>query len=177
MCPGQMDSLDQLAELPHKAELSEANINPATLLATDYMNHFHEVVMLIDMLPMMPDCSDDILAWRPLPYKAYFEQSAFKGKKLAIAAYDHVKSDLKIRFESMIDETDVKINLLVERIREVVDPTAPDAYEMIIFTTDSELRPLIDATSGLINGNEGTTDWMLAAQHPTAQDAVDMLFD
>ena len=30
------------------------NINPATGLATDYLNHFNEAIMLLDMLSKLP---------------------------------------------------------------------------------------------------------------------------
>src|SRR3546814_1723486 len=32
------------------------NINQNTLLATDYLNHFNEIIMLLEMLPSMPEC-------------------------------------------------------------------------------------------------------------------------
>mgnify|MGYP001277326055 FL=1 len=67
--------------------LAAANINPVTGLATDYLNHFNEVVMLMEMLPDMPDCAEDVLDWQPLDYCGHFRQSAFKDKDLAILAY------------------------------------------------------------------------------------------
>ena len=48
------------------AELRAANINPRTGLATDYLNHFNEAIMLLEMIPDMPDCAEDFLTWRPL---------------------------------------------------------------------------------------------------------------
>ena len=34
--------------------LADANINPATGLATDYLNHFNEAIILLDMLSKPP---------------------------------------------------------------------------------------------------------------------------
>jgi len=48
---------DALAEL--RARAGEANINEKTLLATDYLNHFNEFVMVLDLIPDMPDCLKD----------------------------------------------------------------------------------------------------------------------
>ena len=42
------------------------NINEETLLATDYLNHFNEIIMILDMIPMMPECLDDAKAWAPV---------------------------------------------------------------------------------------------------------------
>jgi hypothetical protein len=49
------------------------NINPQTLLATDYLNHFNEIHMLLDMLADMPDCLDDIINWEAISYQKHFE--------------------------------------------------------------------------------------------------------
>ena len=43
------------------ARLRAANINPHTGLATDYLNHFNEAVMLLEMVPDMPECAEDFL--------------------------------------------------------------------------------------------------------------------
>ncbi|MEO8318885.1 MAG: hypothetical protein ABI561_11235, partial [Bradyrhizobium sp.] len=39
------------------AQLKAANINPRTGLATDYLNHFNEAIMLLEMVPDMPECA------------------------------------------------------------------------------------------------------------------------
>src|ERR1035437_6511937 len=70
------------------ARLAEANINPATGLATDYLNHFNEAIMLLEMLSSCPDCRDDFLGWRPMSYREHFLASHFKGRGMEIAAYE-----------------------------------------------------------------------------------------
>ena len=59
------------------AQVKGKNINEQTLLATDYLNHFNEIVMLIEMVPDMPECLDDILEWTPKSYTQHFEDSSF----------------------------------------------------------------------------------------------------
>ena len=44
--------------------------------------------MLLEMLSSCPECLDDFLGWRPMSYREHFEASRFKGRDLAIAAYD-----------------------------------------------------------------------------------------
>src|SRR3954464_5396825 len=70
------------------AQLRAVNINPRTGLATDYLNHFNEAIMLLEMIPDLPDCADDFLAWQPLSYREHFAASNFKARELAIEAYD-----------------------------------------------------------------------------------------
>ena len=66
------------------AELLAANINPRTGLATDYLNHFNEAIMLLEMIPDMPECAEDFLTWTPLSYAEHFWASNFKARDLAI---------------------------------------------------------------------------------------------
>src|SRR3546814_15221554 len=51
------------------------NINQNTLLATDYLNHFNEIIMLLGMVPSMPECYRDAVEWRPKSYAQHFRDS------------------------------------------------------------------------------------------------------
>src|SRR6267154_5930424 len=77
------------------AELKAANINPQTGLATDYLNHFNEAIMLLEMIPDMPECSEDFLQWSPLSYAEHFTASNFKARDLAISAYESADPDIR----------------------------------------------------------------------------------
>src|ERR1700759_705528 len=79
------------------AKLAAANINPKTGLATDYLNHFNEAIMLLEMIPDMPDCFEDFLGWQPLSYREHFTASNFKARDLAIESYE--SADAGIRAE------------------------------------------------------------------------------
>ncbi|WP_346433035.1 hypothetical protein [Breoghania sp.] len=68
--------------------LVEANINPSTRLATDYLNHFNEIVMLLELHSDMPECIPDVLAWQPANYADHFMNSNFAAKELAVRAYN-----------------------------------------------------------------------------------------
>src|ERR1700745_2646105 len=79
------------------AQLRAANINPRTGLATDYLNHFNEAIMLLEMIPDMPDCAEDFLLWCPLSYAEHFTASNFRARDLAIESYQ--AADAAIRAE------------------------------------------------------------------------------
>src|SRR5258707_11043376 len=81
------------------AKLRAANINPRTGLATDYLNHFNEAIMLLEMVPDMPECAEDFLTWTPLTYAEHFWASNFKARDLAIEAYE--LSDAKTEFDNI----------------------------------------------------------------------------
>src|SRR3979411_1781123 len=81
------------------AVLRAANINPRTGLATDYLNHFNEAIMLLEMVPDMPECAEDFLTWSPLSYAEHFWASNFKARDLAIEAYE--LSDAKTKVDNI----------------------------------------------------------------------------
>src|SRR3982074_2661557 len=81
--PGKVGADDARA-----ARLRAANINPRTGLATDYLNHFNEAVMLLEMVPDMPECAEDFLGGRPMSYAEHFKASNFNARDLAIEAYN-----------------------------------------------------------------------------------------
>src|SRR3954462_2700441 len=83
------------------AELRAANINPRTGLATDYLNHFNEAIMLLEMIPDIPDCADEFLRWRPVSYREHFAASSFKARELAIAAYEAADPAIRGEFDSL----------------------------------------------------------------------------
>src|SRR3546814_4071681 len=58
------------------------NINQNTLLATDYLNHFNEIIMLLEMVPSMPECYRDAVEWRPKSYAQHFRDSCFSDAEL-----------------------------------------------------------------------------------------------
>ena len=169
--------MSDMSALPDASLLRDANINPSTLLATDYLNHFNEVLMLIEMLSAMPECAEDIVAWRPMGYSEYFEQSTFKEKKLAISLYESVEPDVRERLETLVHDIDAKIMTLIERIVDLNGDLSSDFLDSVAFMASTEVRPLIDRVSALVNDTANATDWMLAIDHPTAQDEVDRLFD
>ena len=67
--------------------LAKANISPATGLATDYLNHFNEAIMLLDLASTVPECLADLMAWRPMGYEDHFAASSFKDRDFAVRAY------------------------------------------------------------------------------------------
>src|SRR5262250_2711831 len=85
------------------ARLAAANINPKTGLATDYLNHFNEAIMLLDLLPQMPECIVELIGWEPLSYEEHFQGSNFKDKELAITAYEAADVAARARLDELAD--------------------------------------------------------------------------
>jgi hypothetical protein len=153
------------------ARLDGTNINPVTGLATDFLNHFNEAIMLLEVLPMAPECKTDILAWRPMSYREHFATSHFKYRDLAIAAYE--ASDPV--FRRTLDEiTDDMNTILIATCDGLKGDLSPDTMLILANATAHWLRPLVARAGAVINGEA-------AAVAPSAesapQDAVDALFE
>jgi hypothetical protein len=153
------------------ARLDGTNINPETGLATDYLNHFNEAIMLLEMLPMAPDCKEDLLAWRPMSYAEHFAASHFKHRDLAIAAYEQADP----LFRGQLDEICDQMNQILTEARDgLKGDLSHDTIRILAEATTHWLKPLAAHAGAVINGE-------LAAARPAAeaapQDAIDALFD
>lgn len=165
-----MSALPVTPPAPTREVLVAANINPSTCLATDYLNHFNEVVMLMGLLPDMPDMLPDVLAWAPRGYERHFAESSFSEKALAIAAYASAPAPVRRRFEGLIADMDTLLLALQNDLR------APGAnLEAIVPEGVSALQALIEATSAVINGTDAGAPVDIEAE-PHAQAAIDALF-
>ena len=131
------------------AELKAANINPRTGLATDYLNHFNEAVMLLEMIPDMPDCAEDFLQWRPLSYPEHFTASNFKARDLAIEAYETADPNIRAEFDHVTGTMTSILTAVGEAMREAQqDVTRTKLAEQ----ATSWVKPLVTAAGGIING-------------------------
>lgn len=150
--------------------LQAANINPDTGLATDYLNHFNEVVMLMEMLSDMPDCAEDVLEWMPADYPTHFENSAFKDKDLAIQAYFAAPQSVRAHLETLILQIDHKVQAAQALLRDAADEA--NCARVAALATD-EIKPLIGAASSAIHG---ATEADSTFDDDTAQADIDALF-
>ena len=131
------------------AALKAANINPRTGLATDYLNHFNEAVMLLEMIPDMPECSEEFLAWCPLSYCEHFMASNFRARDLAISAYEAADPEIRTEFEQITDTMTSILSAVGAAMREAnKDTTRAKLAEQAI----GWLKPLVSAAGGVING-------------------------
>lgn len=141
------------------AELRAANINPRTGLATDYLNHFNEAVMLLEMIPDMPECAGDFLAWRPLSYAEHFTASNFKARDLAIAAYESADGRIREQFDSLTTAMTSILTAVGEAMRKVRQDTN---RARLAEQATGWVKPLVMQAGGIINGDkEADVDYIM----------------
>jgi hypothetical protein len=153
------------------ARLTAANINPSTLLATDYLNHFNEATMMLEILPEFPDCIIDLMQWRPLTYAEHFEASSFKDRELAVAAYKRADPDVRGNLDELADEMNAILASTIDAMRNSVSTHAIALAQ----DTSHRLRPLVAQLGAVINGSGPAVVTDAEADAPQA--AVDALFE
>lgn len=141
------------------ARLRAANINPRTGLATDYLNHFNEAVMLLEMIPDIPECAEDFLSWRPLSYREHFTASNFKARDLAIDAYDSADTVIRAEFDNITSAMTSILTAVGNAMREArQDKTRATLAQQ----ATGWVKPLVALAGGIINGgSEDDIDYIM----------------
>jgi len=152
-----------------RARLIEANINPVTGLATDYLNHFNEAIMMLELAEQVPECIDDFCAWRPLSYCEHFAASRFRERDLAIAVYSEADPALRHRLDELADGMNAILLTTATAMR-----AEPQALGALAQGALARLRPLVARAGAVIHGAETAADEASEAQ--ANQAVVDALF-
>jgi hypothetical protein len=141
------------------AQLRAANINPRTGLATDYLNHFNEAIMLLEMIPDMPECAEDFLGWQPLSYAEHFTASNFKARDLAIAAYDSAAPGIRDAFDNI---TKAMSSILIAVGAAMRDVHQDKIRARLAEQATGWVKPLVMQAGGIINGDtEADVDYIM----------------
>lgn len=140
-----------------KARLRAANISDQSFLATDYLNHFNEVVMLLQLVPDMPDMLEEVVAWRPKSYPEHFRDSVFHDRDLAIEAYHRAPASSREAFDATVAD----LNDLVAKTLAVLTPlvAAQDQTRMALACDEAVagLGRLVEVASAIIHGDYSTS--------------------
>ncbi len=157
---------ESLGYAEYQQKVQGTNVSSQTLLATDYLNHFNEIVMLLDMLPDMPDMVEDCKTWEPKSYKEHFADSTFSDKQLAIEAYDRVPQRYLRPFEETVRQLNVVITEGVVALAYKIEQGAPeDDLRDTCLTLSRTAQVLMDCASSIIHGSD----------HAMAQSEIDGL--
>ncbi len=141
-----------------RRRIAGTNICDTSLLATDYLNHFNEVVMLIDMIPDMPECLDDVREWRPKSYTQHFADCGLPEADLAIAAYELSPEGYRLPLENTVDNLNRLVDASLERIASAVESGDQDGLADVSARASRNMQRLVEAASAIINGATSTID-------------------
>jgi hypothetical protein len=156
------------AESPPAPSRSIPNVNPATGLSTDYLNHFTEAVMVLEMIGTIPECIDDLKNWQPKTYCEHFAASRFSDRESVIASYR--ATDPAVR--EALDRTADTLNaVLAHACGVVLRYHATPEGDGLARRAASWLKPLIVRMAGIINGASGAP-----ANRQDVQAEIDAMF-
>jgi hypothetical protein len=134
-----------------RSHVPGTNINESTLLASDYLNHFHELVMLFEAIASEPQSfADDLLSWRPLTYEEHFSESGFRDKTLAIAAYRRAPPRIRARFDEAVARLHGEALTLVAEVASELG--GGKRLDKTCASAAARLRVLIDEANAIANG-------------------------
>lgn len=130
-------------------------VNPNSGIANDYLNHFNEILLLIENLPaLLPEMIEEIMAWKPIGYREYFANSALPGGKQAIQIYNSLNKNFREDFESMVALLD---QIVLRSIAIVTDHRAPDGsldpdgIEDVCEQLAADMRVVLERAADLVN--------------------------
>ncbi len=162
----------------YQEKVRGTNINEETLLATDYLNHFNEVVMMIDMLPDMPDCLDMVKEWEPKTYQDHFRDSTIADKDLAVEVYDHVQPICKKAFEDTILQVEQNILDTIVVAEEALASGDMEYFAFKVGESAQGIHRLTERLSAIIHGTADLSGIEEAEETVTMdQNDIDALFD
>jgi len=152
--------------------LAEAHINPLTGLATDYLNHFNEAIMLLELLSVDPDCLEDFMSWRPMSYTEHFAASNSKHRDIAIAAYAAAEPVARTRLDLLADT----MTQVLSATREALQTDPPPPTRDLATKTAAWLKPLVARAGAVINGTD-PADSAAGAGDGELQAAIDAVME
>lgn len=177
-------------EAAFRSELASANINPDSFLATDYLNHFNEIVMLLEMAMDMPDLMEEAVGWKPASYVEHFQNSGFVARELVVKAWDMTSPGVRAQFENVVSQLDSLILSVLDMLKDA--GTSDGAF-------DKETRVIADSAQitmqdhlAMLNtiihhGSESAAsepvetgaslDEVAGSSEAQSQDEIDQLFD
>lgn len=132
-----------------------ALVNPASGIANDFLNHFNEVLLLIENLPvLLPEMVDELLGWTPRTYREYFTQSELPGSKLTLEIYDSICDELRDEFEARVGAVNLMCLESVEVIKSRRDGKGeiePEDVEEYCEQISLKLRSALSDLADLVN--------------------------
>lgn len=130
-------------------------VNPKSGIANDFLNHFNEILLLIENLPLLlPEMVDELLQWRAKTYREYFQNSNLPGSAAALEIYANLDPEFRRDFEMMV----ARLNLMaledIHFIKEHRGPNGeidPDEVSEFCQTAAIEFRDALERAANMVN--------------------------
>lgn len=129
-------------------------IDPHTGLASDFLNQFNEVLMLLEVADSDPALHRDLHAWCPRDYVEHFEASQLRDSALVIAAYTLAPASVRRRFDRLSGDLSAFILNGLAELRPLEGEAARYASEALA----ERIRRRVESLSAIIHPAERRLD-------------------
>jgi hypothetical protein len=130
-------------------------INPASGIANDFLNHYNEILLMVENLPvLLPEMVDELMQWRPTTYVEYFQKSPLPGGRYALARYEQIDPAVRLPFEELVEQLNAKAVEIVAKIsahRRADGSIEADEVAGFCAAASEDLRTLLDAAAAFVN--------------------------
>ncbi|MEP3264862.1 MAG: hypothetical protein ABJM86_00070 [Hyphomicrobiales bacterium] len=137
--------------------LIDNNVNLVSGLATNYLNHYIEILLLIEMLPDMRECFEDIRTWKPMSYCEHAACSELPNSDLVLKVYDSVDAQRRKNLSTIAHEADKALTSFVNRAGTALDLNDANLLKEIAIEAKEYLTPIIERMTGVITPSAKTT--------------------
>jgi hypothetical protein len=155
---------DKLEE--YRQKVVGTNIDPRSLLSTDYFNTFNSVVMIFDMLPEMPELMEEVEQWQFYNYAEHFQNSGLDFAQLAIEAYEYSPPELKKQFDRKVNAMRIFIEEAIHTLKRLREAEEMSTFGKFARQTAELFRGMMDEGSAIVHGQEASMN----------QDNIDKFF-
>lgn len=130
-----------------------SGIDEATGFASDFLNQFNEVVMLLDCIATGDGYAvDDLLEWRPRGYAAHFAAGRLAGRMRIVRAYRMAPGSARQRLDSMARELSAVVMAGGRFIAACRRARADDSIAPLARHLASDVRRRLAALDSLVHG-------------------------
>ena len=150
----------------YRKRVEGTNIDPRSLLSTDYFNHFSTVIMLFGMLPDAPELMDEIDAWQYISYAEHFKTSTLDFAPLAIEAYEHAPMHLRAQLDVLCEQMKLFVLAMRVKLRAIHQSGEQGAFAETARFAARQLERMVETGSSIVHGNDNALD----------QSGIDKLF-
>ena len=140
------------------ARAKGTNVNDRTLLATDYLNHVNEIIMLLELVPDAPECLEDCRAWQPMSYTEHFEASSIADRDLAIEAYAFSPPQFRGTFDRLTREMHRVIAGALAGLEAATAQGDEERARRVVELAVGALKTMVDRASSTIHGEAQIMD-------------------
>ena len=141
----------------YRQKVAGTNIDPRSLLSTDYFNTFNSVIMLLDMLPDAPDLLDEIVQWQFYDYVGHFKASGLDFAALAIEAYEFSPADLRAAFDSKVNGMRIVVEDSVRMLRHLHEAGEDQAMGLAARQAVALLQSMMSEGNAIVHGNDASS--------------------